>query len=52
MVTPKSSEKTIKIHKDTHRDLEELFVGRDTFDNVIKRLIVDKKKSKRGVCGV
>jgi len=44
MVTPKSSElKTLKIYPDTHKDLEELFMGRDTFDNVIKRLIVVKK---------
>jgi len=35
--------KTIKIHDKTHKDLEDLFVGRDTFDKVINRLIVENK---------
>lgn len=35
--------KTIKIHEKTHEELEKLFVGRDTFDGVINRLIVNNK---------
>ena len=35
--------KTIKIHEKTHKELEDLFVGRDTFDRVIIRLIVQNQ---------
>ena len=35
--------KTIKIHDKTHKELEDLFVGRDTFDRVIIRLIVQNQ---------
>jgi len=35
--------KTIKIHDKTHKELENLFVGRDTFDGVINCLIVNNK---------
>lgn len=35
--------KTIKIHDKTHAGLEDLFVGRDTFDGVINRLMVENK---------